>query len=35
VSFLEFLIDNSKMKDLEDQEFRVFVDGFSSLTRLE
>ena len=35
VSFLELLIDNSKMKDLEDQEFRVFVDGFSSLTRLE
>ncbi|RAM58293.1 alpha/beta hydrolase, partial [Mesotoga sp. SC_4PWL113PWK15] len=35
VSFLELLIDNSKMKDLEDQEFRVFEDGFSSLTRLE
>ncbi len=35
VSFLEFLIDNSKMKDLEDQEFRIFEDGFSSLTRLE
>jgi len=35
MSFLEFLINNSNMKDLEDQEFKKFEDGFSSLTRLE
>jgi len=35
ITFLEFLLNNSNMKDLEDREYKKFEDGFSSLTRLE
>ncbi|MBN2253271.1 MAG: patatin-like phospholipase family protein, partial [Kosmotogaceae bacterium] len=35
MNFLEFLVNNSNMKDLEDQEYKKFEEGFSSLTRLK
>jgi len=35
LNFLEFLVKNSDFESLEDRDFRLFRDGFASLTNLD